>query len=208
MDNNLKAYVDNLFKDAPATAKAYEVKEEILQNLKDKYNDLITEGKNKDEAYKIALESIGDLSELFAELEKGIGHDDSKQQKYLALKAVIAMVFVLAAVPLVMALSYKNVLMNIMIAVILIAIGIILAIYNNANKPGYTQNSSQTNRMAEIERKRSIRKSVSGFLWLITVIMYFIVSFQTHAWHLTWLMFLLAAAIECILNIWLGQAKK
>jgi hypothetical protein len=130
MDNKLKAYVDNLFKDAPATAKAYEVKEEILQNLKDKYNDLITEGKNKDEAYKIALESIGDLSELFAELEKGIGHDDSKQQKYLALKAVIAMVFVLAAVPLVMALSYKNVLMNIMIAVILIAIGIILAIYN------------------------------------------------------------------------------
>lgn len=39
MENKLKAYVNNLFRDAPATAKAYEVKEEILQNLKDKYND-------------------------------------------------------------------------------------------------------------------------------------------------------------------------
>ncbi len=208
MDNKLRAYVDNLFKNAPATAKAYEVKEEILQNLKDKYNDLVAEGKSQDEAYKIALESIGDLSELFAELEKGITHDDSKLHKYLALKAVIAMVFVLAAVPLVMSFSYRNILMNVMISVILIAIGIILAIYNNANRPGYAHNNSQTSRMADIERKKSIRNSVSGFLWLITIIMYFIVSFQTHAWHLTWLMFLLAAAIECILNIWLGQAKK
>ena len=47
MDNKLKAYVDNLFRNAPATAKAYEVKEEILQNLKDKYNDLIAEGKSE-----------------------------------------------------------------------------------------------------------------------------------------------------------------
>jgi len=39
------------------------------------------------------------------------------------------------------------------------------------------------------------------------LIMYFIVSFQTNAWHLTWLIFLLAAAIETILDIWLGKAK-
>ncbi|HHT95031.1 MAG TPA: permease prefix domain 1-containing protein [Clostridia bacterium] len=208
MENKLKAYVNNLFRDAPATAKAYEVKEEILQNLKDKYNDLVTEGKSKEEAYKIAVESIGDLSELFAELEKEITPDDSKRQKYLALRAVVAMIFVLAAVPVVMALSYRSVLINIMIAVILVAIGVILAIYNRTNKPGYTQISTQTDRMAEIERKRSIRKSVSGFLWLIILIMYFIISFQTHAWHLTWLIFLFGAAVECILDIWLGKAKK
>jgi archaellum biogenesis protein FlaJ (TadC family) len=207
MENKLKAYVNNLFRNAPATAKAYEVKEEILQNLKDKYNDLVTEGKSKDEAYKTAIDSIGDLSELFAELEKEITPDDSKRQKYLALRSVVAMIFVLAAVPLVMALSYKSVLINVMIAVILVAIGIILAIYNRTNKPGYRHSSTQTDRMAEIERKRSIRKSVSGFLWLITLIMYFIVSFQTNAWHLTWLIFLLAAAIETILDIWLGKAK-
>ena len=207
MENKLKAYVNNLFRNAPATAKAYEVKEEILQNLKDKYNDLVTEGKSKDEAYKTAIDSIGDLSELFAELAKEITPDDSKRQKYLALRSVVAMIFVLAAVPLVMALSYKSVLINVMIAVILVAIGIILAIYNRTNKPGYRHSSTQTDRMAEIERKRSIRKSVSGFLWLITLIMYFIVSFQTNAWHLTWLIFLLAAAIETILDIWLGKAK-
>ncbi|MDD3972015.1 MAG: permease prefix domain 1-containing protein [Clostridia bacterium] len=207
MDNKLKAYVDNLFKNAPATAKAYEVKEEILQNLKDKYNDLIAEGKSENEAYKIAIESIGDLTELFIELEKETVPDNSKQEKYMALKAVTAMIFVLALVPLAMSFSGRAVLFNILAVVILIAIGIILSVYNSSNKPGYKYYGGQAYKMAEIARKNNIRKSVSGFLWLITIVLYFIVSFQTHAWHLTWLMFLLAAAIECILNIWLGQGK-
>lgn len=207
MDNKLKAYVDNLFRNAPATANAYEVKEEILQNLKDKYNDLIEEGKIKDDAYKIAIDSIGDLSELFEQLGKSLPIDDSAQQKYQALKAVTAMVFVLALVPLTMAFAYKNVVFSIMAFVIIIGIGIMLAVYNKSNRPGYIYNVSETNKMAVIARRRSIRKSVSTFLWLITVILYFVISYYTNAWHLTWLIFLVAAAIESVLNIWLGQKK-
>ena len=56
MNNRLREYIDNLFATAPSNRKTVEVKEEILQNLTDKYNDLIAEGKNEDVAFNIAVE--------------------------------------------------------------------------------------------------------------------------------------------------------
>ena len=68
MENKLRAYMDHLFQDVPNTKKAVEVKEEILQNIVDKYHDLVAEGKSEEAAYNIAIASIGDLDELLASL--------------------------------------------------------------------------------------------------------------------------------------------
>lgn len=38
--------------------KAVEVKEEILQNIVDKYHDLVAEGKSEEAAYNIALQVL------------------------------------------------------------------------------------------------------------------------------------------------------
>lgn len=38
MENKLRAYMDHLFQDVPNAKKAVEVKEEILQNIVDKYH--------------------------------------------------------------------------------------------------------------------------------------------------------------------------
>ena len=48
MENKLRAYMDHLFQDVPNTKKAVEVKEEILQNIVDKYHDLVAEGKSEE----------------------------------------------------------------------------------------------------------------------------------------------------------------
>ncbi len=37
MENKLRAYMDHLFRDVKPTRKSVELKEEILQNLVDKY---------------------------------------------------------------------------------------------------------------------------------------------------------------------------
>lgn len=50
MENKLRAYMDHLFQDVPNTKKAVEVKEEILQNIVDKYHDLVAEGKSEEAA--------------------------------------------------------------------------------------------------------------------------------------------------------------
>lgn len=59
MNKRIKRYVDNLFKDAPKTRRIYELKEEILSNTNDNYNDLIEIGLDEENAYNKAVSNIG-----------------------------------------------------------------------------------------------------------------------------------------------------
>ena len=70
MEDKLRAHMDHLFREVPLTKKSVELKEEILQNLVDKYHDLIAEGKSEEAAYNIAVASVGDISELLDSLKE------------------------------------------------------------------------------------------------------------------------------------------
>ena len=50
MENKLRAYMEELFSEVTPTKQAVELKEEILQNLMDKYHDLLAEGKSPEAA--------------------------------------------------------------------------------------------------------------------------------------------------------------
>lgn len=67
MKEKLRQYVEILFAAAPRTPKAEEMKEELLANLQDKYEDLIKSGYDSMGAFHIALSGIGDPEELFTE---------------------------------------------------------------------------------------------------------------------------------------------
>ena len=64
MKQKLTEYVDALFRSAALTVRNAELKEEILQNTLEKYDDLIADGKTPDEAYRAAVDGIGDISGL------------------------------------------------------------------------------------------------------------------------------------------------
>lgn len=81
MEEKLKDYMEKLFRDVPDTEQAREIKEEILQNITDKYHDLLAEGKTEEAAYNIAIEGIGDLSELLDSLkENGSGSSSASKE--------------------------------------------------------------------------------------------------------------------------------
>ena len=65
MREQIKVYVDGLFKDAALTIRNAEVQQEILQHTLDRYDDLIASGKSEQEAYDEAVGGIGDVSELY-----------------------------------------------------------------------------------------------------------------------------------------------
>lgn len=65
MREQIKVYVDGLFKDAALTIRNAEVQQEILQHTLDRYDDLIAAGKSEQEAYDEAISGIGDVSELY-----------------------------------------------------------------------------------------------------------------------------------------------
>ena len=60
MREQLIRYVDLLFAGAP---NAQDVKQEILQNTLDRYDDLLQQGKSPEAAYSLAISGIGDVND-------------------------------------------------------------------------------------------------------------------------------------------------
>lgn len=56
--------------------------------------------------------------------------------------------------------------------------------------------------------ERAIRKSVKSIVWLLIVIVYFLLSFSTGAWHVTWLIFLVGACVSSITNLIINLGRK
>jgi len=67
MNDKLCKHVDILFAAAPRNQKAEEIKEELLTNLNDKYDDLLANGYDSTAAFHLALSGIGDIDELLKE---------------------------------------------------------------------------------------------------------------------------------------------
>ncbi|MBQ9116906.1 MAG: hypothetical protein IJY04_07770 [Clostridia bacterium] len=73
MKEHLRAHINIVFSDAPDSERANELKEEMYQNLCDRYDDLLREGKSENAAYGIAIAGLGDLSDLIADLRREAG---------------------------------------------------------------------------------------------------------------------------------------
>ena len=61
MRAQLQQYVELLFAGAPDSE---DIKQEILQNTLDRYDDLIAQGKVPEAAYRLAISGIGDINEI------------------------------------------------------------------------------------------------------------------------------------------------
>ena len=211
MVERLREYIDNLFMDAPPTKKTVEMKEEILQNLKEKYHDLLSDGKSEEAAFNIAVAGIGDISELIEELkrEHSSRHDNrSDQEKYEEKKlrafrvSIAVALYILSIIPL---LAFQNEVGVVFLAVLVAAATGIL-VYNSMTKPDFIK-SEET--IAEEFRqwrqsntsRNSAYKSISAVLWSITLVVYFLISFTTRDWHITWLIFPIAFAVNNIIRV-------
>lgn len=79
MDNlRIRKYMDQLFENGPINRRTLELKEELIANALEKYNDLTLRGYNEDEAFQQVVSSIGNVEQLFAEM----GPDEDYSQAY------------------------------------------------------------------------------------------------------------------------------
>ncbi len=208
MQEKLREYMDDLFQDAPKTRKVIELKEEILQNLTDKYNDLIAEGKTEEAAYNIAVASVGDVQELIDNLKNepmpGKNYETSGVAEYYRKRSAILVsvavaLYILCVIPPMIFLN--NPILGPVLMFVMIAIATGLLIYNNMTKPRKGENDGTV--VAEFKEwkeknssKRQAYKAISAAIWSLTVAVYILVSFTTSAWHISWIIFLIAAAID------------
>ena len=215
MEDKLRKHIDNLFAETAPTKKAVELKEEMIQNLSDKYQDLIAEGKSEEAAYNITIAGIGDISDLLAELEKDMTNNEpviyengASRQKSAMLTAIAVMTYILCVLPLLIMTMFNfryTAEIGVPAMFLMIAGATGLLIYNSMTKPKYNRQDTMVEEFREWQSdakdRKALRKAISSAMWSIVVALYLIISFATWAWPVTWIIFIIGAVIESLLNV-------
>ena len=222
MEENLREHIDGLFADAAPTRRAIELKEEMIQNLHDKYNDLISDGKTDEAAYNIAVAGIGDISGLLTELDAEFSQkspdviESETARRFAAmLTALAVMIYILSPLPLIILALFDNAFVGrigVPVMFVMIAGATGLLVFNYMTKPKYFKGSDTMidefrEWQSDTKHRKSLRRAISSALWAIIVALYLIISFWTFAWHLTWIIFLIGAAAEALINIFFTLKK-
>ena len=213
MNEKLEVTVERLFANAPKTRRAMELKEELLGNLNEKYNDLIAHGMPEEEALKNVVSGIGDVDELIRGLKETDVMDHSevqRQRKKTAMVVTTALALIMLGVLIlilgVAALHLNPVVMTVIMIVFIVTASCML-VYHFLSRPKYVK--ADDTLVEEFKQWKSVssrneelRKSISSILWLVTVILFFLIGFLIpRTWPFAWIIFLVAATVEAIIKL-------
>lgn len=197
MRQQLIQYVELLFAGAKDSD---DIKQEILQNTLDRYDDLIAEGKVPEAAYRLAITGIGDINEILgskpqtavsyqspAEVEQEIQDTPSKK----LMRAIGIGLYILCPIPLIVLSELQRWdTLGLCGTLVLVAIATVLMVL------GAKKEKAEGKEVDEEESKSPLEKSISGLIWAIGLAVYFVLSFATNAWHITWVIFPVLIAVE------------
>lgn len=204
MYDKLRTHVDELFYSAPKTRKAQELKEEILANLIDRYNDFLDNGKNEMDAFNNAISGIGDVEELINALNENNIFDYEKiqkqREKFALMIAISVALYIISVVVVILFDSIGldgNVSACIMLTIDAFATGLI--IYSIMSRPKYIKTDDTIVEdfkewKQQSSDKKVIIKSITSIYWPIIVSIYLLLSFIFNIWGYSWIIFIIGIA--------------
>jgi len=211
MNENLRNHVEQLFSTAPKTKQVIEIKEEILQNTTERYNDLLSEGKTEEAAFNIAVAGIGDIEQLLKSVGTGNVQGYTREEiekdrkKSAALLAIAIMLYIISIIPLLLCDSTgigENTAVVMMFSIIAIATGLI--IYRANSKLHISSDGNVVDEFkvwsGKKEEQSALEKSLNSVIGSVCLVIYLVVSFITGAWYITWLVFPIAAAVKNVVQ--------
>lgn len=194
MKDQLIRYVDLLFAGAP---DAGDIRQEILQNTLDRYDDLITQGKAPEAAYSLAISGIGDVSELLGSNQSpavtaaapSVPATAEKPLWKRLLRAFGILLYIICPIPLFVLgeLGMDTIGLCGTLAIVAVATALMILSGGKAKKQEQTEPPSP---------RQELRNAVNTIIWTVGLALYFIVSFLTGAWYITWLIFPMIGAVQ------------
>ena len=178
MREQLIKYIDLLFAGAP---EAEDIKQEILQNTLDRYDDLISQGKSPESAYSLAISGIGDINEILGGNPSLPQKPDRKQDNpkdapnSRLCRAAAIMFFILCPIPVII---LENVL-GVCLLLAMVAAGVGLLVFFG----------KEDTEIKVSDTRSGLHKVLHGITWGGGLAVYFVLSFSTGAWYITWLIF-------------------
>lgn len=202
------------------------IKQDILENMQEKYNDLLEEGKNENEALGIVISQFGSMEELCRGLELDLGEERQEQEqekeqekeasaeherlqreyeRFLPSQrlAVAASVILFILSPIAGG-EFDSPLLFFS----LIAAGVGLLIYFCGRANDYRSLLGMTGQERETPICRPSRRGgLWGIVMLAATIAYLILGFAMDLWHPGWIIFLIAPLIVSLIE-YFGSARK
>lgn len=195
MREQLTQYIDLLFAGAP---HATDIKQEILQNTLDRYDDLIDQGKSPQAAYQLAISGIGDINEIlgnsasYQDVPKSQQNDQQtdsvvKPTRKKILQAIGVCLYILCPLPLFILQDVAG-LCGLLVFV---AVATALMVISGGKEKEEEYKSPETK-----DPDAELRKAVRSIISVTGLCIYFAISFATQAWYITWIIFPLIAAVQ------------
>lgn len=199
MREQLIQYVQLLFAGA---ADSEDIKQEILQNTLDRYDDLIDSGKVPEAAYRLAIAGIGDINEILGTTvppvaalnpaEKSDGGDNFAKK---ILRATAVGLYIISILPLIILCELGMEILGLCGTLAIVAVATVMIILG-AKKDPSPQEKAEKEEISESE----LSKSITGLLWALGLGLYFFLSFTTSDWHITWVIFPILAALDSLIS--------
>lgn len=229
MKEKIQKHIDGLFTGAPKTRKALELKEELIQNAIEKYEDLIGEGYREEDAFQNVVSSIGDVTELFEAVEEKnlLTLSEADRKKKAKLTAAAVGLYIFAGVvflfmqmtaemasPLSVGYGYFDFgFFGLVLAGLICIPPTCMLVYAAHMYPSFRRNeNSLVENFKEAQhtanKERAVRISVSALIWTLTLALYFIISFATMAWYASWVIFLIGGCAEAIAILVLNLRRR
>ena len=204
MDEKIRQYFSTIFADAPKTRMALDLKQEMTQSAIDKYNDMVADGYSEKDAYQNVINSIGDVTELFPEVEEknlfALSEKDRKKKAMMTACAVGMYIFAGAVFLFFGMLSEylgdEDIMMAIgfVMAIVICIPPTVMLVYAANMYPGYIKKNHDN-------KEKAALKTIHSLIWTITFLLYFTISIVTFAWNVTWIIFLIAACVQKIVQL-------
>ncbi len=191
MKEKLTQYIELLFAGAEGCE---DIKQEILQNTLDRYDDLIAEGKVPEAAYRLAITGIGDINEILGTVPNAApapllatSAEEEDTPKMKRMRAIAIALYILCPIPLLLLGNLGGDLFGVAGICCLLAMVAFATYLMVVNSP-----RDEEKKKEEPGPRTNIKKAVSA----VALVVYFVISFATNAWYITWLVFPIAAAVN------------
>jgi uncharacterized membrane protein len=216
MNERMRNHIEKLFEEAPKTRKAFELREELLVNSEERYQDLLATGVSEDDAFRHVISSIGNVKELFQGLEDTKPEDKAELEaktKKIAIIRTVAVGLYIFSFFVFLVLNMYDMYTNVDLSLIGLAAMIFIAIvptcmlvYAANIYPKYRRTDDTIVEdfkewKSETKKAKSVKGAVSCIVWTATLLLYFVVSFVTYAWYATWIIFIAAACVQAIVEL-------
>lgn len=202
MREQLVKYVELLFAGTPDSE---EIQQEILQNTLDRYDDLISQGKTPEAAYRLAIAGIGDVGEILGAPPAPTNTPEAADKDYRGrplpsakkktMRAVAIGMYICCVVPLFALGNVGNGVLGLCLMFVMIAAATVLIILASS---GSKEKNAETD--TEKEPKDPLYKAYKSVSGIVTLVIYLGISFWSGAWYITWLVFPISGAIDGIVK--------